>query len=187
MVIEGNMAFGEIQIGTSFTADLRIINTGTDTLNVTGMTLPSALTSVYASNWRSGNIAPGASQIATIRFTPTSPQDYNGTLTITANQTGGPNSINVSGRGVYPPRPLFTRSGSGNTVFDMPPGVTRLLIRGRWNGSGTSNFIVSVGGRTAVNEILRQTITYEGIHAVSGTTVEITQSSAITWSFEEIP
>jgi hypothetical protein len=183
--LEGNMNFGTIQVGSSHEAVLRIHNDGTETLNVTGMNGPGT-GSVVTASWTSGGIAPGASQTSTIRFTPTTAQSYTGNITVNGNHTGGTNTLPFSATGVFPPRAPFSRSGSGNTVFDMPPGVTRLLIRGRWTGRDTSNFIVSVGGRNVVNEILRTSITYEGIHAVSGTVVEITNSGAIEWSFQEI-
>lgn len=186
IALEGNLAFGNIDIGSSFTATLRIRNNGTETLNVTGMNSPGA-GSVFFADWNQGNIAPGSSQAVTIRFSPTAAQSYGGTLTVNGNQTSGTNTIPISGTGACPARAAFRRTGFGNTVFDMPLCVNRLLIRGRWNGQGTSNFIVHVDGRSVVNEILRQTITYEGVHQVNGgKTVEIVSSGAIDWSFEEI-
>jgi hypothetical protein len=187
ILLEANLGFGNVEIGSSVTRELRIINTGTDTLTITGMNSPGAgAGGVFVASWTSGSIAPGASQVSVLRFTPTAAQAYGGTLTVNGNQTSGTNTIAISGTGVFPPRPPFARSGSGNTVFDMPPNVTRLLIRGHWTGRDTSNFIVRVDGRLVVNEVLRTSINYEGIHAVSGTTVEITNSSAIEWSFQEI-
>ena len=79
--------------------------------------------------------------------------------------------------------------GAGNTVFTMPSNFSRVRIRGVWSGSSTSNFIVRIGGRLVVNEILREmpNRTYEGIHLPNGGgTVEITNSSSITWRFEEV-
>jgi hypothetical protein len=86
-----------------------------------------------------------------------------------------------------PPAPLFTLSGSGNTVFDLPRPIPRLRIQGRWNGQGNSNFIVLINGRLIVNEILRGTITYEGIHLTNGgTVVQIQDSNFISWTFTEV-
>jgi hypothetical protein len=88
---------------------------------------------------------------------------------------------------VIPDQP-FVQSGFGNSVFTMPTYVSRVRIRGVWNGTGNSNFIVRVGGSLEVNEILRDmpNRTYEGTHLVSGGTVEITNSSGITWTFTEL-
>lgn len=86
------------------------------------------------------------------------------------------------------PSPPFVATGAGNTVFDMPRTVRRVRVRGTWNGVSNSNFIVRIGGTLVVNEILREMAdrTYDGIHATMGGQVEITNSSGISWSFEEI-
>lgn len=102
----------------------------------------------------------------------------NGLETRSGVQVAGETTLNLS----LP----YTRSGSGNTVFDMPTNIRRVRIFGRWNGTGTSNFIVRIGGSLTVNEILRTTGTYEGIHSTTGGVVEITNSSAITWSFTQV-
>jgi hypothetical protein len=191
MVIEGNMAFGDVGIGASVTRELRIYNTGNEALNVTGMTLPSSIVGAYASSWTNGTIAPGASTVSTIRFTPTAAQDYNGTLTITANQTSGPTTATLTGRGVFPPRPTFSRSGVGVTVFDMPVDVQRVRIIGTYTGS-CQNFIVHLRGRSIVNEILGSCAIgigqrYDGTHQTNGGgTVEVLNASGVSWSFEEL-
>jgi hypothetical protein len=45
---------------------------------------------------------------------------------------------------------------------------------------------VRIGGRLVVNEILRETIAYEGVHLTNGGgTVEIMSSNNISWTFTE--
>ncbi|MEO8679969.1 MAG: hypothetical protein ABI665_13035 [Vicinamibacterales bacterium] len=82
--------------------------------------------------------------------------------------------------------PPWTRSGTGNTVFDMPRTFSRVRIQGVWGRRDNSNFIVFIGGRLTVNEILRTSITYDGIHLTSGGVVEIVSSGAISWTFTEV-
>jgi hypothetical protein len=85
--------------------------------------------------------------------------------------------------------PLWTASGQGNTVFDMPAFVQRVQVRGVWNGSGTSNFIVHLRGGGLINEILREmpNRTYTGTHQTNGGgVVEIVNSSTIAWTFTEL-
>ena len=94
----------------------------------------------------------------------------------------GTNRLNFTLRTIQP----WSRSGSGNTVFDMPRYLTRVRIQGTWNQTGTSNFIVHIGGQGVVNEILRQTITYDGVHLTSGGVVEIVSSTNISWTFTEV-
>lgn len=99
-------------------------------------------------------------------------------VTLTSNQ-----SVNFQ----LAPTPLFTVSGTGNTVFDMPASVARVRIQGRWLNRDTSNFVVRIGGRLIVNEILRTVLTYDAIHLTGGGGVtEIVSSGAIAWTFTEV-
>jgi hypothetical protein len=86
--------------------------------------------------------------------------------------------------------PLWTRTGTGNTVFDMPTYVRRVRIVGTYSASG-SNFIVWVGNRLVVNEIIGTARQggprYEGVHAVIGGEVRIENSRDVVWSFTQEP
>lgn len=182
MRLEGNLAFGQIPVGQSSEASLRIFNDGTAPLTVTGMTGPGGI----ASSWTNGVVAPGASQTATIRFSPTEARSYNGSLTVQSDKTGGSDTIAVSGAGQ---RERFVKSGSGDTVFDMPTDVARIHIVGTYNGN-SSNFIVKIGGRLIVNELLGtawQMTRYDGtLLTGGGGVVAITNSSGVAWTFEEV-
>jgi hypothetical protein len=180
--LEGNMAFGEIAVGATFDATLRVFSTGTQPLTVTGLSGPSA----YTASWTSGTIPAGASQTITIRFSPTAATTYNGTLSVQSDSLSGTNSIAISGTGV---RDLFRRSGSGDTVFDMPLDVARVRVVGTYT-SNSSNFIVRIGGRLIVNELLgtfwNQT-RYDGtLLTGGGGVVAIANSSGVAWSIDEV-
>ncbi len=79
----------------------------------------------------------------------------------------------------------WSQSGQGNTVFDMPTYIRRVRITGRWNGNNNSNFIVYIARQLVVNEILRTTNSYEGIHLTNGGVVETQNSNNIVWTFTE--
>lgn len=79
----------------------------------------------------------------------------------------------------------WSMSGQGNTVFDMPTYIRRVRITGRWTGNGVSNFIVFISRQLVVNEILRQTGDYSGVHATTGGVVETQSSNNIIWTFTE--
>jgi hypothetical protein len=80
-------------------------------------------------------------------------------------------------------------SGAGNTVLDMPTRVARVRITGSFTGRST-NFIIKIGGRLIVNELLGTSwpsTTYDGTHLTGGGGVtEITNSSGVAWSFTEV-
>jgi hypothetical protein len=183
IALEGDLNFGDVVVGTMADRQFRIVNRGSATLNVSGLTGPSGFTA----SWTNGAIPSNQWQDVTVRFSPTAQQSYSGTMTVNGDQTSGGNTLSVSARGI---RALFTRSGVGNTVFDAPTDMTRVRIRGTPSTS-CQNFIVRVGGRLVVNDILgtcsvADARTYDGTHAVTGGLVEITNSTGIAWTFEEV-
>lgn len=187
--LEGTLDFGAIQINQSFSATLRIHNSGTAQLTVTSLTGPN--TANFSASWTSGTIPAGSSQAVTIRFSPTAPQSYGGTLTVNADHTSGTNTIQIAGRGSLDGIPIFTRSGTGDTVIDgMPSYVTRVRVIGTYTRN-SSNFVVRVNGRLLVNELLGTgwgTTRYDGtllLPAGAGT-IEITISSGVVWSITEV-
>jgi len=90
------LAFGDITVGQSRDLLFRIRNNGNSTLTVVGFGCPTG----YSCNWH-GSVAAGAlSDPINVRFTPVAPVQYNGTITITSDQTGGDSTLGVSGSGV---------------------------------------------------------------------------------------
>ena len=94
IALAGNLAFGDVSIGTTATRTLTIANTGNAALIVTGLAFPGGFSGGFA-----GTIAAGGSQPVTVSFTPTEATSYGGTVIVNANQTGGTNTIAASGRG----------------------------------------------------------------------------------------
>jgi hypothetical protein len=69
----------------------------------------------------------------------------------------------------------------------MPSYVNRVFVQGVWDRTSTSNFIVRRNGSSFINEILRDSITYEGTHLVTGGgVIEIVSSAQISWTFTEV-
>lgn len=84
--------------------------------------------------------------------------------------------------------PVFSITGRGNQVFDLPARQMRIRVYARWSGRGTSNFALYVGGRLIVNTILRNQNPYEGTHLVFGGTSRTEIADNVEeWRIEEIP
>lgn len=118
IALSGNLGFGNVAVGSTATSPLTINNTGNAALTVTSIGYPAG----FSGNFASGTIGPGASQVVTVTFTPTAAQSYSGTITVTANQTSGTNTISVSGTGFTVPS--FTLSG---VVTETAPTTSTLL------------------------------------------------------------
>ena len=112
-----------------------------------------------------------------------------GTVEITSSTGVSWTFTEVTANNSPAPAGLFTKSGSGDTVFDIPARVTRIRVQGTFTGA-TSNFIVKVAGSNIVNVIIgtsRDPVALDGTYAlVGGGTVEITSSSGVLWTFTEV-
>ena len=84
--------------------------------------------------------------------------------------------------------PIWAKTGTGDTVFDMPTYLSRVKITGDYT-KNSSNFIVYVAGRLIVNELLGTgwgATHFEGTYLMSGGIVEVKLSSGVAWSFAEV-
>jgi hypothetical protein len=89
---------------------------------------------------------------------------------------------------VLAPIPLWKASGKGDSVFDMPTTVRRVLITAHYTGY-SSNFIVHIAGDHIVNELVGtgwNAVDFSGTYVTAGGVVEITKSSGVNWTFTEV-
>ena len=102
------MAFGGIEVGSSFEAVLRINNTGNTALTVTGMSGPSGYTATgQVDQLRPADLSRSQSGFHLPRNARTT-----AILTVNADQTNGTNTIAISGTGTRPSGPR-TSFGAG--------------------------------------------------------------------------
>lgn len=85
---------------------------------------------------------------------------------------------------------VFARTGSGDTVFELPPRVRRVRIQGTYAGA-SQNFVVTIADRLVVNAIVgtaQNPPSVDGTFAIeAGGTVQIRGSSGVAWSLQEVP
>jgi hypothetical protein len=102
--------------------------------------------------------------------------------------SGGAATPGTPGGGSTPAE-LFTKSGSGDTVFDIPARVTRIRIQGTFTGV-SSNFFVDIAGKSVVIETIgtsQNPVAFDATYLLTGGgTVEITSSSGVAWTFTEV-
>jgi len=190
MAVSGDLSFGNVMLGSTVDRTFTIGNTGNATLTFTSLSAVCCTGQAgFTATPSSGTIAPGAAQTITLDFAPTVAQFYSNVLTIASDRTSGGNEINVSGTGVAA-GPLFTRSGMGSAVFDMPTTVSRVHITGDYSGYCQS-FIVHIGSGGSVVNVLLGSCSgasehYDGIAPTTGGVVSITGADGVSWSFTEV-
>jgi N-acetyl-anhydromuramyl-L-alanine amidase AmpD len=111
--LAGNLAFGNVNAGSSSTAVLQISNTGSAALTVGGIAFPAG----FSGSWTGGTIAPGGTQPVTVTFSPVAAAVYGGTVTVSSDSTGGTNTVTCAGTGVAVLGPLaqWRQSQFGST------------------------------------------------------------------------
>lgn len=190
MTLAGTLNLGSVQVGQSATASFIIRNDGNSPLAITGISGPCG--SQYKSSFTSGTIASGTNQSVSVTFAPTAVANCSGNLTVAGNQTSGSNTIAVNAAGTLDGVAIFTKSGSGDTVFDLPTYITRVRIDANYGGF-CQNFAVRIAGSLRVNIIMGSCSvadvgrTFSGTYALTaGGQVEITISPGINWTFTEV-
>lgn len=185
--IGGDLVFGHVEVGSTKTLTLSVTNNGNSPLAVTSINGPSGIIGAFSGNGIAGSIASGATRTIPIVFSPTEAKPYEGVLRVVCDCTSGNTGFNVSAAGARS-GPLWTMSGVGDSVFDMPTYVTKVRVVGTYTRN-SSNFIVRVAGRLLVNELIGtgwSSTTYDGTLVTTGGQVAITSSSGVSWSFTEV-
>jgi hypothetical protein len=186
IAIVGSLSFGSVPVGrTSAAQSFTIKNVGNTAVTVTGISGPCD--AFLAASFTSGLIPAGGSQLVSVTFTPTFPVvTCNGTITIASDATGTA-TVTVTGAGTLDGVPIFSMSGVGNSVFNIPSYITKLHIVGTYTGD-SSNFIVVVGGLRIVDDVigtLCETVS-DGTYVVTGGQVNIAQSTGVSWTITEV-
>lgn len=153
----GNLAFGNVLVGSTATSNLSITNNGNTTLAVTDITYPAGF-----SGYTTANVPAGGSVDLTVTFAPTVAQSYNGNITVTSDATSGSNMISVSGVGIVPAAsiaPLSRGALAAGEVYDITVTSSTTwtaasdqawatLSQASGSGNGTVTVIVAANSTT---------------------------------------
>jgi hypothetical protein len=135
LVLNGNLAFGELAAGSTATNTLTISNAGNSTLTVSNITAPTgfsvSLTNATLTNGGSTNVA--------VIFSPTTAtNNYSGLITVISDATSGGNTIPVSG---------FVTSGTLELLVDISGnGTVAPKDNGKSFKSGTKISLKATAG-----------------------------------------
>jgi len=122
----GNLAFGDVKIGTTLPRVMTIYNDGDSTLTVSGISYPPG----FSGNW-SGPISKSSSQDVTVTFAPTATTNYGGTIWVNSDKTSGTDTIPCSGTGIttnVPPVVSITANASDGPITIAPGDALSVAI-----------------------------------------------------------
>jgi Abnormal spindle-like microcephaly-assoc'd, ASPM-SPD-2-Hydin/Beta-propeller repeat/Lactonase, 7-bladed beta-propeller len=153
--------FGNIAQGASSSAQaITLTNTGTAVLSISAI---AASGDFSQTNTCAGTLAVNATCQVSIVFTPTAIGQRTGTLTVSDNATGSPQTVTLSGTGV---QPLTLGVGTGgSTTATVASGQTatyNLSLSGSAGFSGTVALTCSGAPQNATCSIVPSTVTLPG-------------------------
>ncbi|MBI1765090.1 MAG: choice-of-anchor D domain-containing protein [Acidobacteria bacterium] len=120
-VTPATVDFGDVALNASADRTLSVLNTGAQTLQVTGLTLNNAQFKLTSSA-TTFTIAPNAQQNVVLRFTPTANGAQTGTLTLASNDPNRPTlSVSLNGFGGVQPLVALTSSTAQTGTIAAPP------------------------------------------------------------------
>jgi hypothetical protein len=150
----GKPVFPNTLVGaTSARVQISLKNTGTANVNAIGLNVDSSEFAVRATTC-GGAIAPNKSCTAELTFTPSAMGDRTGTLTVSSDESGSPQTIALSAKGLAPLAtasapsfPTVTLGGASVTkdLVISNPGTAPLAVSGITvdNPSADPDFVVS--------------------------------------------
>jgi formylglycine-generating enzyme required for sulfatase activity len=96
IALAGDLDFGAVDVDTTASRNLHIINTGNGNLTVTDVTVPIG----FSVDWKEGSILPSGTQIVAVTFSPSSGQFYSGLVEVVSDATSGDRTFSLSGAGL---------------------------------------------------------------------------------------
>jgi Abnormal spindle-like microcephaly-assoc'd, ASPM-SPD-2-Hydin/HYDIN/CFA65/VesB-like, Ig-like domain/K319L-like, PKD domain len=144
------LLFGGINVGASGSGTLLINNTGTAPLNVSVLSLTGADSGYFSIDPVQLPLAiqAGGSASLHLKFTPTTPGARQATLVITADDSGSPHSISLSGTGT---QPVLGVSPASITFSAQQVSTTSSPMNLTINNTGDGNLVISSLALTGAN------------------------------------
>ena len=134
--VSGDLAFGNIALNQTKTAVMRITNTGSDTLDINDITLPTGFTSDW--DWDSGwddQIEPSNWLDIEVTFAPVSDTaNYYGQIVVDSNATAGTYTIYASGN-VFTGNTAYADPAAQSMIW-LPPDIGDAKRRSEWVSFG---------------------------------------------------
>jgi hypothetical protein len=120
ITVSGNLAFGDVPVGSQRQLSYTISNTGNASLTISGTQISGGLASQTLFSFTQGTIGPGATQNVVVTFQPTAPGVYSGMIQVNGDQTSGTNTLSISGNASAP---SFAGTWSGRYIVERCDGT----------------------------------------------------------------
>jgi hypothetical protein len=145
-----SLTFPATNVNTTSTAmSTTLSNTGTATLNISGITLTGANTGDFAETTTCGTtLAAGKTCSISVTFTPASPTTFTASISVADDAAGSPQTATLSGTGTPAPAPIASLSPTAISFPSTAVGSTATAISTTL--SNTGNAVLNVSGITLI-------------------------------------
>jgi M6 family metalloprotease-like protein len=186
-VVPDTLKSGIAYIGAGRVDTVKVKNIGSDNLNVTNITSSST---VFTVNINSFSVLPGREQLLEVSFIPTDTIAYNGSLTITSNDSLHPSvGIMMQGKGAYPP--VISLSADSLAVMVTQGDSTQQTMKINNTGKSQLEFQLVNNYHTQSIQALSQpkAIVIEKPSANAGNSIESTEfpRTVVVYSVAPMP
>ena len=145
-----NVAFGNVNVGSTSTLSISISNTGTATANISAAAISGAGFTVVGGNLAT-SVAVGQSITAQIQYAPTTSGAASGTLTVTSDASNSPMSISLTGTGMQSAISISPANVSFGNVIVGQNGSQSVSLTNSGNTSLTINSATLSGSGFALS------------------------------------
>jgi hypothetical protein len=151
-LVPSALSFGTVTLGGSASLTTDVRNGGTADLVVTDLALGPTTSPVFT--WSPAapfTVAAGGSATVTVTFTPTSVQDYTGSVVFTSNAATSPTSLSVSGMGQAASAPRIAVSPSSLAFGNVTVGTVSAAQAVTVSNTGTATLTgtIALGAGTS--------------------------------------
>ncbi|MGH9759741.1 MAG: beta strand repeat-containing protein, partial [Blastocatellia bacterium] len=195
-VIPTSLNFGNVNLGQTATESFTIINFGSGTLNITGLTIASSATTKFTviANPAPTTVGGLSTLTVNVQFAPTTPGQVTDTLTVASSDVVHPSiAVTLSGTGVstIPPSVIVNQPSGGQVVaagstFTVGFAATGGSLPGTFlvklSTDGGATFPFSLGGGVATSGINTFSASAPGSVSTSSAVIQVsvTDSSSLT-------
>jgi len=179
-----SLTFPNTNVGTTSAGmSTTLTNTGTAALTISGVTILGTGASAFAqTNTCGSSVAPNATCVITVTFTPTAQVTYTAALNITDNASGSPQAVTLTGLGVAPAITFFPTTLAAGLILSGSVAPMTLTVNN--TGSGPLNITgTSITGTNASSFAVTANSCTVAVVAGSSCQMVVTFSPAATGSY----
>ena len=174
-----SLSFGNVNVGSFATNAVTITNTGNASIQISQIAVAGA--GVTATGITTPlTLNPGATATLNVKFAPAAPGSVTGSVSVTSNATGSPQTTSVTGTGIQPALGISPTSFAYGSVVDGQTESQTFTLTNNGTASLTISQIAPSGTAYRVNGLATPTTLAAGASATFNAVFAPTTAGTLT-------